>query len=199
MVEHPCGQEGAAPADDIRDAPLRLQHVQGGPGQAAVNRHEIHSLFRLPLDHLEYLFRREMDQSPLLVHGFHNRLVNGNRSHRNRGMGHDGLQGGGDISARGEVHHRVRPGRHGNPELFQLLVKNGVVRRRPDIGVDLDQQAFPDPAGHQSPVSRVGRDDDFPLRDLPGEPRYVHAFLFGHGFHFRRDDAGSCLVHLGHA
>ena len=73
------------------------------------------------------------------------------------------LPDGVDIAAGAQVHDGIGAGLDRRLQLLELFSRIGVLGRRPDIGIDLDREALPDPDGPEPAVSLVGGDDDLSL------------------------------------
>ena len=149
---HPGGEKGPAPGDHAGD-PF-FQERQGGPGDAAVHRDEVHPLAGVVAHHLQEGVALDFFQAL----GFGHQLVDG---HGAEGRGALGQQGGADgvqVAAGGQVHDRVGPVLQGRGQLGLLLLQVDVVGRSADIGVDLDPDAGADGHRLQALMARIGRD-----------------------------------------
>ena len=149
---HPGGEKGAAPGNHPGD-PL-FQERQGGPGDAAVHRDEVHPLAGVVAHHLQQVVGLDVLQALGLGH----QVVDG---HGAEGHGALGQQGGADgvqVAAGGEVHDRVGPVLQGRGQLVLFLFQVDVVRRGADIGVDLDPDPGADGYRLQALMPGIGRD-----------------------------------------
>ncbi len=72
------------------------------------------------------------------------RLVDGHRTNRHRAVTQDPLAGFVDITASGEVHHRIRAPAGGPDQLLYLFLNGGGHRRVTDIGVHFHQEVTSD-------------------------------------------------------
>ncbi len=191
MMGHPLRQDRAAAAYDAGD-PLRYQR-QVLDEHAGVDRHVVHALRGLLLDHFQHDVGVEVFQ-PLDAG---DRLVNRHRPNRHRRVPQDGLADLVDVAARGKVHDRVGAVMHRGVQLAQLFVDVGGDRGIADVGVDLALGRHPDGHGLQLRMIDVGRDNhpsggDFLAHHLGRDPlplRDEH-HLFG-------DLALARVVHLG--
>jgi hypothetical protein len=127
------------------------------------------------------------------------RLVDGHRADGHWRGRNDGLTNRVQIAPPGgQIHHRVGPILHRQPQLIHLLLQIRAVGGRADIGVDLAFGRNADRHRFQIGVVDVGGDDHAPPRHFIANQRYGQAFSVGHIVHLLRHDALTGVVHLRH-
>ena len=126
-----------------------------------------------------------------------------------------------DIAPGRQVHDRIATPANGPDHLINLVGNRGQHRRIADIGIDLDQEVAANNHRLQLAMIDIGRNDrpaagnlfaDKFWRDEVGDggPKILaiahdlgqlfaaHVFADGDVFHFRRNDPGPGIGHLGH-
>ncbi len=176
---HPGGEKGAAPGDHPGDS--LFQQRQGGFGNAAMHRDEVHPLFGVVVHHVQEIVGLDVIQTV----GFSHHLVDGHRAERDGTAGQKRHPDLIQVAAGGQIHDRIRPILQGRGQLGLLLLQADVVGRGADIGVDLDPHPGADGRGLKPPVLPVGRHRDGALGQPLADDLRGHAFR-GRGRHHGR-------------
>ena len=152
---------------------------------ARVDRHVVHALPGLVLDHVEHVSGREvLDLLDLL-----DRLVDRHRPDRHGARGDDRPADRVDVAAGREVHHRVGAEVDGHLQLGQLVVDVGGHGRIADVGVDLAPRLDADAHRLEAELQmdRVGRDDHPPPRHFRPDQLGLETLALRDVFHLVRD------------
>jgi len=189
VAGHPVGQDGAAAADDAQDPALLLDGGRALPRHAAVDGDEVHAVLAVFLDDPEEVVRRHLGDRRLPCDQVDDGLVDGHGPHDQRRSRHDRLTDSPDVSARGEVHDRIRPRRRADAHLLQFEGRIGLVLGRPDVRIDLGPHPLADGERRDRPMPSVPADDDRPVLDAPPDIFRRHALLFGTEAHLFRNRA----------
>ena len=187
VVEHPAGQERTAPADNVHFPAFVDQVVEALAGEAAVHGHEVSPVLGLLFHYGENVVLVHFRHFAMGLDGLDRGLINGDGAHHDGGMFNDGLPGGVDVVAGGQIHHRISSGVDGCFQFVQF--RSGIRKsgRSPDVGVHLGGKAFAHTPGNQVLVVDVGRDADGAFgHSVPDEFR-GDSFLAGHFRHLVSD------------
>ena len=159
-MKHPADDEGTAAGDYVCNSGRFSQTAYRFLSYAAVDSHEIDSVFCLLLDHGEEIVNWHSHYRSPPVDGLDPRLVDGNSAQGKRSRGDDSTADSVDIAAGAQVHYRVSLGGDRRLQLLQLAIDIAVVRRSADVGVDLCAQPLSNSTGLYPFVVYVGRDHD---------------------------------------
>ncbi len=107
---------------------MRAECGHGVTRDAAVQRDEVHVVHTVALDDIEHAVGRHAHHVAAGGIRLRECLVDRHGTEGHRALGPDRAADLVDVSAGGEVHHRVGAGRHRRVELLQLAGGVGVVR-----------------------------------------------------------------------
>src|SRR6266851_3094691 len=189
---HPGREQRAAARHDALDALMAAQAGDALARHPAMQRHVVHALARLALDHFE-------EELPLELH---DRVIGGDLVYRHRAKYHRASrkQFGANLVEVGpgrEVHHRIRAEAHGGVELLDLFVEELMEVRGTDIGIDLGAQAFAD-SDRAEVVMGVVRDDRLAAGDESADFLCGEALVLSDLEHLRGDSPFAGGFNLGH-
>src|ERR1700683_2832043 len=159
---------------------------------AAVKRHEIDALARLPLDDIEEQIRAQLhDRS------FGADLVNRHRSDHHRAS-RDQLDANFvEVGAGGKIHHRVGAESHRRIKLLDFFFQKLMEVRSADIRIDLGPQPFAD-ADSAELMMDIARDDDLTSGDPLADQLGREALVLGDLDHFLSDGSLTSGLDLSH-
>ena len=128
------------PRDTI---PVTRSRGQGDIAQehSSMDREIIHALFALLDERIAVDLPRQLLG---FAANFFERLVNGHRADRHRGVADDPFAGLVNVLASRKVHHRVCPPLGGPAHFFDLFLDAGGHRAVANVGIDLHQEIAPD-------------------------------------------------------
>ena len=145
MSHHPLGDQRTTAAHDSRNS-IRRQ-MEMFQQHAAVDRHVVHTLLRLMLDHLQETLRSHIldGAAQFLQHLIDRHSANGHRR-----SGDDRRPDGVNILAGGQIHDRVRSEVHRRMQLLQLFRHIAGHCGIANIGVDFASHGNADAHGLQT-------------------------------------------------
>ena len=187
---HISCDEGAAPADDPQFP------FEGGGNmccqQTCVDRHVVHSLFRLIADRLQDRFPVE-GIGTVLRHD----LIDRDRAEGNGACFDDDGPDEVDVPPGTQVHDGIRAVLHRLCQFPFFRLRTARQRGGADIGVDLGGEFPADPDRTQVFVVDVRRNDDPAVRDPFEDEFFASAFCCRHTGDLRCDDPLLCCKTLG--
>jgi hypothetical protein len=181
----------------IRSRLSLLENRQGSGRNAAVDGHEIDPHPSLVFDVFKDGLLRKILAGQTAREESAYRTVDGHRTDHDGGVLDDSGENNVDVAARREVHDGIRPGIDRDAQFVELLRKEGMACRSPDVGVDFCRK---------TPADRPGFKDMRPIfRDHHGAGRHpTEQFLRGYTVvvcrlhHFRCDVPFFCRFELCH-
>ena len=190
----PASHDRAATRDDAGHAVRRQRHKR--QAHASVHRHVVHTLLRLLNNRVaEDLPRQVFCNTVDLLQ----RLVDRHRANRHRRVAQNPLAGGVDVIARGQIHHRIRTPAGSPAQLVHLLTDRGGHRRVTNVRVDLGQELVANDHWLALRVVHVVRNDRAATCHRHAHFLRIAVLTQGDKPHLFRDDALTCVVHLGDA
>src|SRR6266513_2776833 len=157
-----------------------------------VNRHVIHTLLGLLLDH----FQHQPDGQVFRPPDPGDRFIHRHRPHGHRRCANNRLSNHRDVPTSREVHHRIRAIVHGVMQLLQFLIDVRACRGISAICVDLTLRGDPDRHRLQVAVMDIGGNDAPPPRYLRSNQLRLQLFALGNELHLLSCDALARQVHL---
>ena len=190
MKAHPLRQQRAAAAHDARDAVAHQR--QEFAQHARVDRHVIHALLGLLLDHFEH----HVDGQIFGAAHARKRFVNRHGADRHGRSVDDRLANPGNIAAGRKVHHRVGAVMHGAMQLFQFVAHVRSGRGVADVRVDLAVERDADAHRLEVAMVDVGGNDGAAARHFVAHQLRRDFLAHRHVVHFFGDHALARIVHL---
>ena len=189
----PACHDGPAARDHAGDAVGGQRDV--AQQHSGVDGHVVHALLALLNDGVpEDLPRQFISFAIDLLQS----LVDRHGADGHRRIADDPLAGGVDVISGGQVHDRVRTPLGGPLQLGDFLGDGAGHRRIADIRIDFHQEGLADDHRLGFRVVYVRRDDGPAGRKLAAHQFDIAFFAYGNIAHFRGDDPGPGIVHLGH-
>ena len=193
----PRRQHRAAARHDSFDSLMPAQPPHALARDAAMERHVVDALARLPLDHVEKVLDLHLHDRALGAE-----LVNRHGAENHRASRQQLDANFVEVGAGRKIHHRVGAVAHRGVELLDFFFDQLMEVRRADIGVDLGAQPLAD-SDRPEVVMEVVRDYDLAGRDqranffgrealvlgnfghLPGNYIFASGFNLRHRVHLR--------------
>ena len=173
----PRRQHRAAAGHDSFDPLMPAQLPHALARNAAMERHVIDALARLPLDNVEKVFDLHLHDRALGAE-----LVDRHRAEDHRASRQQLDADFVEVGAGRKIHHRIGAVAHRGVKLLDFFFDELMEVRRADVGVDLGAQAFAD-SDRPEVVMEVVRDDDLAGRDQRANFFWRESFVLGNFGH----------------
>ncbi len=191
--EAPLGEDRATARDDACHA--ARGHRDVAQQHAGVDGEVVHALLALLDERIAVDLPREIFRTPA---GFLERLIDGHRPDRDRGVADDPLTRLVNVFSGRQIHDRIGAPERRPAQLVHFFFNRGGHGGVADVGVDFHQEVSADDHRFELQVIDVRGDDGAAARDLiPDEPGR-QSFAQGDEFHLRGDLALARIVELRH-
>ena len=159
-MEHPAGNKRTATADNIHYAAFGKQCLQHVAIDAAVNGHEISTIFGLLFDNSKQIFFCHVDNGTVFLDGFYCSLINRYGTNHDGGSLNNCLARSFNVVTGTEIHHCIGTGFNGGCQFQQFRLWIRVRTGSTDVSVDFGCQTFADTTGTKAFMIGVGTDGD---------------------------------------